>query len=40
MSGDSSTKSSANSSTKSLAESFTKLLAVRTTVSNAKFEVE
>ena len=40
MSGDSSTKSSADSSRKSLSESSAKPLAVRTMVSDAKFEVE
>lgn len=40
MSGDSSTKSSADSSGKALAESSAKPSAVRTSVSNAKFEVE
>ena len=40
MSGDSSTKSSANSSRKALAKSSAKPFAVRTMVSNAKFEVE
>ena len=40
MSGDSSTKSSADSSRKASAESSAKPLAVRTSVSNAKFEVE
>ena len=40
MSGDSSTKSSTNSSGKALAESFAKPSAIRTMVSNAKFEVE
>ena len=40
MSGDSSTKSLANSSKKTLPESSAKPLAVRTMVSNAKFEVE
>ena len=40
MSSDSSTKSSADSSEKVLLESSAKPLAVRTMVSNAKFEVE
>ena len=40
MSGDSSTKSSAGSSRKALAKSSAKPFAVRTMVSNAKFEVE
>ena len=40
MSGDSSTKSLVNSSEKTLLESSAKPLAVRTMVSNAKFEVE
>ena len=40
MLGDSSTKSSANSFEKALSKSSTKPLAVRTMVSNAKFEVE
>ena len=40
MSGNSSTKSSVDSSGKSLSESSAKSLAVRTMVSNAKFEVE
>ena len=39
MSGDSSTKSSADSSRKSLSESSAKPLALRTMVSDAKFEV-
>ena len=40
MSGDSSTKSLVDSSGKALAESSAKSLAVRTMISNAKFEVE
>ena len=40
MSGDSSTKSSVDSFGKTSAKSFAKPSAVRTTVSNAKFEVE
>ena len=40
MSGDSSTKSSVDSFGKTSAKSFAKPLAVRTAVSNAKFEVE
>ena len=40
MSGDSSTKSSVDSSGKTSAKSFAKPSAVRTVVSNAKFEVE
>ena len=40
MSDDSSTKFSVDSSRKALAESFAKPLAIRTKVSNAKFEVE
>ena len=40
MSGDSSTKSSADSFGKALVETSAKPLAVRTMVSNAKFEVE
>ena len=40
MSGDSSTKSSADSSRKALAKSSANPFAVRTMVSNAKFEIE